>query len=102
MITVLIQCALAEAMPSETLAALSLANAPMYEGMPGLIRKYYVGTEDGTTVGGVYLWESREAADATYDDAWRERVTGAYGVAPTMTYLDTPVVVDNRHPEIVS
>lgn len=102
MITVLIQFHLAEPMPSEKLAELSLANAPMYEGMPGLIRKYYVGSEDGSVVGGIYLWESREAADATYDDAWRERVTGAYGAPPTMTYFDTPVVVDNRHPEIVS
>lgn len=101
MITVLIQFDLATPMPSEKLAELSRANAPMYEGVPGLIRKYYVGTEDGSTVGGIYLWESREVADATYDDAWRQRVTAAYGTPPTMTYLETPVVVDNRHPEIV-
>ncbi len=102
MITVLIQFDLTEPMPSEKLAEASLATVPMYEGMPGLIRKYYVGTEDGSTVGGVYLWESKEAATATYDDAWRDRVTAAYGAAPTITYLDTPVIVDNRHSEVVS
>lgn len=102
MITVLIEFNLASPMPSEKLAELSKASAPLYEGVSGLVRKYYVGSEDGSTVGGIYLWESRAAADATYDDAWRERVTSTYGVEPLLTYLDTPVVVDNRHAEIVS
>lgn len=101
MITAFIQFTPPAPVPVDRLAELSRANAPMYRDKPGLIRKYYVGSEDGTTVGGIYLWESREAAEAAYDDAWHERVTAAYGAPPSITYLYTPVVVDNRHAEIV-
>jgi hypothetical protein len=73
----------------------------MYQGMPGLIRKYYVSADEGAQVGGIYLWESRDAAEQFYDDAWRERVTAAYGSPPVMTWFDTPVVVDNRHDELL-
>ena len=101
MISVLIQFTLPRPMPADKMAEISLANAPMYQDKPGLIRKYYVRSDDGAQVGGMYLWESREAAEATYDEAWRERVTETYGSPPSMTWFDTPVVVDNRHGEIV-
>ncbi|NND75644.1 MAG: monooxygenase [Ilumatobacter sp.] len=101
MITAVVQFTLSDPMPGSKLAELSAGNAPMYQDKPGLIRKYYVGSEDGLRVGGIYLWESREAAEAVYDDAWLERVTDAYGSTPTITWYDTPVVVDNRAGEIV-
>ena len=56
--------------------------APRYQSQPGLIRKYYVLSEDGMTAGGVYLWQSRQDADALYDDAWRAFVTEKYGAPP--------------------
>jgi len=35
------------------------ATAPKYQKLPGLIRKYYIRSEDGHIVGGVYLWSRR-------------------------------------------
>jgi len=102
MISVLIQFTLPQPMPADKMAEISLANAPMYQDKPGLVRKYYIRNEDGTRVGGMYLWEDRQSAEATYDDAWEARVTEAYGSPPEMTWFDTPVVVDNRAGEIVS
>lgn len=101
MITALVQFTPPAPVPADKLAELSRANAPLYKDKPGLIRKYYVGSEDGDIVGGVYLWESKAAAEATYDDVWRARVTEAYGSPPSVTYFNTPVVVDNRHGEII-
>ena len=69
--------------------------------MPGLIRKYYVLAEDGMSAGGVYLWESRAAAEAVYTDAWRAFVTEKYGAPPQVAYLASPVVVDNKIGEIL-
>jgi len=71
------------------------ATAHTYEGIPGLIRKYYLRSADGRTAGGVYLWESRAAAEAVYDAEWTARVEKLYGGKPTITWFDTPVVVDN-------
>ena len=47
---------------------------------------------------GVYLWESRAAAEATYSTEWREHVAKLFGGAPEITWFDTPVIVDNAAP----
>ena len=52
-------------------------------------------TEDGKTVGGVYLWKNRADAEALYTEAWREFVRGKYQTEPSVTYFNTPVIVDN-------
>jgi len=78
-----------------------LSTAPKYQGVPGLIRKYYLLSQDGLTVGGVYLWNSREEADAMYTENWRAFVREKYGTDPSVTYMDSPVVVDNLSQEII-
>src|SRR5690606_4204516 len=47
-----------------------LATAPKYEGLDGLTRKYYIMSEDHKHAGGIYLWESREKAEAWYNAEW--------------------------------
>jgi hypothetical protein len=70
------------------------ASAPSYQNLPGLMRKHYLRAEDGNSAGGVYLWESREAAEAVYDEAWRRRLAERYGAPPTVEYFDSPVTVE--------
>ena len=53
--------------------------APKYRDVPGLIRKYYLLSEDGGTAGGVYLWETREAAEAMYNREWYAFIEEKYG-----------------------
>ena len=79
-----------------------LSTAPTYRGVPGLTRKHYVISEDGVTVGGVYLWNSKAEAQAMYTEAWREFVRGKYGTEPVVTYFDSPVLVDNLAGKILS
>jgi hypothetical protein len=42
-----------------------------------------------------YVWDSQEAAEAFFNDELRERVTGLYGVSPTVSYLEIAELVDN-------
>ena len=56
-------------------------------------------SEDGNTVGGVYLWNSGEEADAMYTESWRSFVRKKYGTDPSVTYMDSPVVVGNHSQE---
>ena len=79
-----------------------LSTAPKYQGVAGLVRKYYVLSQDGNSVGGIYLWNSRTEADAIYTESWRAFVLEKYGTDPSLTYLDSPVVVDNLTHEILS
>ena len=69
---------------------------------PGLIRKYYLYDEAAGTAGGVYLWESRAAADALYTEAWLEMITERYGAPPEIAWFETPVVLDNAAGTVVS
>ncbi len=102
MITAIVTFALPQPITQEEAQKIFLSTAPRYQNLPGLLRKYYVLSDDGRTAGGVYLWQSREAAQAVYDDAWRAFVREKYGSEPQLTYLHTPVVVDNLTHEILS
>jgi heme-degrading monooxygenase HmoA len=80
--------------PAEAVSSSFEASAPAYQNIAGLVRKHFVRAEDGSQGGGVYLWETREAADAWYTDTWRERLTQKFGAAPVIEFFDSPVTVD--------
>jgi len=69
--------------------------APIYRNLAtkGLIRKDYLNGDAGT--GGVYLWESREAAEAWFTEAKISELTERFGAQPRLTWYDTHVTVDN-------
>ena len=79
-----------------------LSTAPKYRDVPGLVRKHYLIAEDGASVGGVYLWNSRAEAEATFTESWRAFVREKYGTDPTVTYFENPVTVDNIAQQIVA
>ena len=68
-------------------------SVPTFAGMPGLTRKYFLNGENGG--GGVYMWESREQADAWYTAEWADKIEQRFGARPTLTYYDNYVVLDN-------
>ena len=72
-----------------------VGSAPTYRGLEGkgLLRKDYLNGEEGT--GGVYLWESREQAEAWYTEELVQSLTERFGVRPRLIWYDTHVTVDN-------
>jgi len=95
MITALVRFKLPATIDAVKAAELFKGSAPKYQGLPGLIRKYYLFDAESRTGGGCYLWESREAAERVYNTAWRQMIADRYGAAPEISYFETPVVVDN-------
>lgn len=102
MITTITTFRLAKPLTREEARAIFLSTAPKYRGVRGLLRKSYIVSADGSTAGGIYLWSSRADADAMYTDSWKAFVREKYGTDPTITYFDSPVVVDNVTNEILS
>lgn len=94
MILTLVRFALAEPIDLAEAERRFLSSAPKYVGLPGLLRKHYVLSEDGRFAGGVYLWENRAAADAVYSGEWRARVAALYGAEPIIEVFESPVTVD--------
>jgi hypothetical protein len=104
MITALVQFKVpAGASRDEVFANMAKA-APRFEGMPGLMRKNFLYNEAAGTGGGVYTWETREAAEAVYAEGgpWRQAIRDLYGVEPEVTIFETPIIVDNEQGEIKS
>ena len=75
------------------------ASSPTYRGLAarGLIRKDYLNGETGT--GGVYLWDSRESAEAWFTEELMVDLTKRFGARPRLTWYDTHVTVDNAKGE---
>jgi len=96
-----VQFRLKAPLTADAARALFEVTAPRYLGAPDLIRKSYFRSDAGDLVGAIYEWRSRAAGEALYDAAWRARVTAHYGAEPEVTWLETPVVVDNLVGEIV-
>jgi heme-degrading monooxygenase HmoA len=67
----------------------------MFEGLPGLRFKVFTVDDTRQRAMNFYVWDSQEAAQAFFTDELRERVTGLYGVSPTVTYLEIAELVDN-------
>jgi len=101
MITALVQFKLPKPMTTEKAQAVFAETAPKYREVNGLIRKYYLLSEDGATAGGVYLWQSREAAEQLYTDDWQAFIKQKYGTTPSVTYFASPVIVDNLIGQII-
>jgi hypothetical protein len=101
MVTAIVQFKMPAPMSREQAKEVFMSTAPKYQQVPGLIRKYYLLSEDGGTLGGVYLWKSREDAESLHTEEWKNFVKEKYGAEPTIVYFQTPVVVDNLTKEII-
>ena len=95
MITAIVRFKLPASMDAAKAAELFKFSAPKYQGLTGLVRKYYLFDAENHAGGGCYLWESREAAERVYNADWRKMITDRYGSAPEISYFETPVIVDN-------
>ena len=102
MITALVQFKLPQPVTRKKAQEIFVSTAPKYRETPGLIRKYYLLSENGRTAGGVYLWKSKKDAEALYTNEWGSYIREKYGASPKVTYFESPVVVDNVANEIVS
>ena len=95
MITALVQFKLPQPVTREKARELFSSTAPKYREVQGLIRKYYVLSQDGGSAGGVYLWKSQQDAERLYTDEWKKSIQERFGSQPMVTYFESPVVVDN-------
>jgi hypothetical protein len=71
------------------------AAVPVFQKVPGLLKKFFYVSEDGRRAGGIYVWASRADADRLYGGEWRAMVTAKFGGPPTIDFLISPVMIDN-------
>jgi hypothetical protein len=101
MITAIVQFKLPAPWTTDQAKKIFSSTASKYQAVQGLIRKYYLLSEDGAAAGGVYLWKSREDAEKLYTDEWKTFIREKYNAEPVVTYFSSPLVVDNLSGQIV-
>jgi heme-degrading monooxygenase HmoA len=67
----------------------------MFDGMPGLRSKAFTLDEQGRRATNVYVWDDEAAARAFFSDDLRARVSGLYGVTPTVDFVEILELVEN-------
>ena len=70
----------------------------MFENLPGLRLKAFTFNEEQQRASNFYIWDSEDAAKAFFTDELRQRVTGLYGVAPAIEFVEIAEMVDNSRP----
>jgi hypothetical protein len=70
------------------------AIAPDFLKAPGFVRKQFICLREGGVAGGVYMWETREAAEAFYSGPWQEGIIARYGNAPRIQLFETVALTD--------
>ena len=68
----------------------------IFKDLPGLLSKQFCYDELTGNGHSVYLWESQARAEEFFSPAFIQRFRDAFGVEPTVSYLDILVLVDNR------
>jgi hypothetical protein len=66
-----------------------------FEEMPGLRLKAFTLDSGRCEAVNFYVWESEEAARAFFTDQLIERVTGLYGVHPSVEFVQIATLVEN-------
>ena len=66
-----------------------------FEGMPGLRSKAFTLNSGKREAANFYVWDSEDAAKAFFTEQTLERVTGLYGVRPSVEFVQIATLVDN-------
>ncbi|NOX70590.1 MAG: monooxygenase [Gammaproteobacteria bacterium] len=84
----------------DEMVKLSLSSTPKFVAAKadGLLMKYYVSGSAG--LGGIYIWNTREDAEAWYTPEWYEFMKEHYAEA-TVTFYDSFVQVDNINDQVI-
>ncbi len=93
-VAVLVSIPIPAGIPRSTIADGMVKAVPQYRAVPGLVRKLFTIGDDGG-FGGMYLFRTRAAAQAWFNEAWYARVAKTYGSTGKVSYYDVPVALDN-------
>jgi heme-degrading monooxygenase HmoA len=69
-----------------------------FEGMPGLRSKAFTFSREKREAANLYVWDSKEAADAFFTGDLVERVTALYGARPSIEFVQIATLVENGRP----
>ena len=95
MIAVFVTCKYGSDFDAQKVNKIAEAARGKFEGMPGLHQKAFTVKPETREAVNVYLWNDEAKARAFFNAEMLDRVTGLYGVRPTIDYAQIPALVEN-------
>jgi hypothetical protein len=95
MIGVVVTFGLGETFDEQAVRKIAEGARARFEGMPGLRAKAFTFNPAKREAANFYVWDSQDAAKAFFTDQLLERVTGLYGVRPTVEFVQIATLVEN-------
>jgi heme-degrading monooxygenase HmoA len=79
----------------QTILKIADGSRAKFEGLPGLRSKAFTLNSEKREAVNFYVWDSEDAAKAFFNDQLLERVTGLYGVRPSVEFVQIATLVEN-------
>ncbi len=95
MIGVLVTFTQSDEFDRSSVAKIAAEARGTFEGMPGLRSKSFTLDDGGLQARNFYVWDDEEKARAFFNQELIDRVTGLYGVAPKIEFVEILEFVDN-------
>ena len=95
MIGVFVTFRLGSHFDEQAVVKIAQAARARFEGMPGLHSKAFTVNSDKKEATNFYVWDSEDAAQAFFNEALLERITGLYGVRPSVEFVRIATLVEN-------
>lgn len=96
MITEIVTFRIREGMSRKEVVALYEKSVPVWRENPNLAHKSFLYDPEAGLGGGVYLWDTIDAAHAAHGEAFQARIQDVFGSAPEFRYFESPVVINNH------
>jgi hypothetical protein len=96
MIGVIVTIGPGEDLNRERATAVAEREAPMFEGMDGLMSKVFMWDDETGTVTNTYVWDSEAAARAFFTPEVGAKVVELYGLEPQVRFTEVSALIDNR------
>lgn len=95
MIGVFVRFQFDQEIDAQKLRRIAARSRAKFEGMPGLRSKAFTFDPSKREAANFYVWNSAQEARNFYSDEMLELVTSAYGVRPSIEFVEIATLVDN-------
>jgi hypothetical protein len=89
-----------DAFDEEAVWKIAAAARAKFEGMPGLRSKAFTINCPKREATNFYVWDSADTAKAFFSDELVERITGLYGVRPSVEFVQIATLVESAPPQL--
>jgi hypothetical protein len=96
MIGVFVQFRYENGFDAQKLRAIAEGARAMFERMPELRSKAFTLNAAAREATNFYVWNTEAAARALFSEEMIAKIAAVYGVRPTITFVELPVLVDNH------